>query len=172
MKKPTIARTSVTLSIVLGLAVLPVTLGHTQSRRAMTTEADYHQAMDELSNWGRWGADDQLGTLNFITPEVVKNAAKCIKTGDTFPLSVTLEESGIQVGFIPGRINPILEMISVNEPIDPQAGIESFHTSDDVVRMGLQAATHWDGLCHASYNGFIYTIGFFFYATSMYKTFT
>ena len=47
-------------------------------------------------------------------------------------------------------------MISVNEPIDPQAGIESFHTSDDVVRMGLQAATHWDGLCHASYNGFIY----------------
>ena len=58
MKKPTPARTPVTLSIVLGLAVLNVTLGHTQSRRAMTTEADYHQAMDELSNWGRWGADD------------------------------------------------------------------------------------------------------------------
>ncbi len=122
----------------------------------MSLPESFIQISSRVRNWGRWGADDQLGTLNFITPEVVKNAAKCIKTGDTFPLSVTLEESGIQVGFIPGRINPILEMISVNEPIDPQAGIESFHTSDDVVRKGLQAATHWDGLCHASYNGFIY----------------
>ena len=122
----------------------------------MSLPESFIQISSRVRNWGRWGADDQLGTLNFITPEVVKNAAKCIKTGDTFPLSVTLEESGIQVGFIPGRINPILEMTSVNEPIDPQAGIDSFHTSDDVVRMGLQAATHWDGLCHASYNGFIY----------------
>ena len=47
-------------------------------------------------------------------------------------------------------------MISVDEPIDSEAGLDSFHTSDDAVQMGLQAATHWDGLCHASYNGFVY----------------
>ena len=87
MKKPTIARTSVTLSIVLGLAVLTVTLGHTQSRRAMTTEADYHQAMDELSNWGRWGADDELGAANFITPAKRKAAAALVTEGRSVSLA-------------------------------------------------------------------------------------
>jgi len=122
----------------------------------MALPEDFIQISNRVRNWGRWGDDDQLGTLNFITPEVVRNAAGCIRTGESFPLSVTLEKEGIQVGFIPGRINPILEMISIDEPIDAEAGLDSFHTSDDVVQMGLQAATHWDGLCHASYNGFVY----------------
>ena len=122
----------------------------------MALPESFLQISNRVRNWGRWGDDDQLGTLNFITPEVVRNAAGCIRTGEGFPLSVTLEKEGIQVGFIPGRINPTLEMISIDEPIDPEAGVDSFHTSDDVVQMGLQAATHWDGLCHASYNGFVY----------------
>ena len=109
-----------------------------------------------VRNWGRWGKDDELGTVNFITKEVVKAASKCIKTGTTFPLSIKLEEDGVQVGFIPGRINPVRKMISVNEPIEPDSEIDSFHTSDDVIQMGLQAGTHWDGLCHASYNGLVY----------------
>ena len=122
----------------------------------MALPESFLQISNRVRNWGRWGDDDQLGTLNFITPEVVRNAAGCIRTGESFPLSVTLEQEGIQVGFIPGRINPILEMISIDEPIDAEAGVDSFHTSDDVIQMGLQAATHWDGLCHASYNGFVY----------------
>jgi kynurenine formamidase len=35
----------------------------------------------EVSNWGRWGDDDELGTLNFITPDVVKNAASLVRSG-------------------------------------------------------------------------------------------
>ena len=35
----------------------------------METEADYLRAMDELSNWGRWGEDDELGAANLITSE-------------------------------------------------------------------------------------------------------
>ena len=77
----------------------------------MALPEDFIQISNRVRNWGRWGDDDQLGTLNFITPEVVRNAAGCIRTGESFPLSVTLEKEGIQVGFIPGRINPILEMI-------------------------------------------------------------
>ena len=33
------------------------------------TKADFERAMKELSNWGRWGAADELGALNLITPE-------------------------------------------------------------------------------------------------------
>ena len=74
----------------------------------MALPESFLQISNRVRNWGRWGDDDQLGTLNFITPEVVRNAARCIRTGESFPLSVTLEQEGIQVGFIPGRINPIL----------------------------------------------------------------
>ena len=36
---------------------------------------------DTLSNWGRWGKDDLLGTLNLITPEKRRQAATLVKEG-------------------------------------------------------------------------------------------
>ena len=43
---------------------------------AMTTVEEYHRAMEELSNWGRWGPDDELGTANLITPAKRRAAAE------------------------------------------------------------------------------------------------
>ena len=109
---------------------------------------------DQVRNWGRWGDDDELGTLNFITDDVVKAAAGSVRSGKRFSLAYPLqEEGGLQLGFIPGRDNPALEMIMINQSM---GGDDEFHTSDDKVTMGLQAATHWDGLCHASWRGKIY----------------
>ena len=45
------------------------------------TKADIDRWMTELSNWGRWGADDQLGTLNLITPAKRREAAALVKEG-------------------------------------------------------------------------------------------
>jgi kynurenine formamidase len=45
------------------------------------TESDVVKMMDSLSNWGRWGADDQLGTLNFITPAKRLQAARLVRDG-------------------------------------------------------------------------------------------
>jgi hypothetical protein len=45
------------------------------------TKADVDRWMTELSNWGRWGKDDQLGTLNLITPQKRKDALKLVKEG-------------------------------------------------------------------------------------------
>ena len=36
---------------------------------------------EKVKNWGRWGDDDEIGTINFITNEVVKEATKCVKSG-------------------------------------------------------------------------------------------
>ena len=41
----------------------------------------HHELGKELSNWGRWGADDQIGTLNFITPEKLVSSAKLVRDG-------------------------------------------------------------------------------------------
>lgn len=54
---------------------------------AMTTEAEYLRALDELSNWGRWGPDDELGAANFITPEKRVAAAGLVREGITVSLA-------------------------------------------------------------------------------------
>jgi kynurenine formamidase len=120
----------------------------------MPYPAEFHELAQKVSNWGRWGDDDELGTINLITPDVVRRGAACVKTGKTFSLALPLEEDGPQIGMIPGRENPKRTMIAVNMSTfgDP----EGFHTSDDAVTMGLQAATHWDSLAHASFKGQVY----------------
>ena len=45
--------------------------------------AAIYEAAEKLSNWGRWGEDDQIGTLNNISPEDVVAAAKLIRKGKT-----------------------------------------------------------------------------------------
>ncbi|PCI79759.1 MAG: cyclase [SAR86 cluster bacterium] len=52
-----------------------------QSHPPMESEADFHRAMDELSNWGRWGDEDELGAANLITAEKRKEAASLITEG-------------------------------------------------------------------------------------------
>ena len=52
-----------------------------QTRKTMTTEEDFMRATKELSNWGRWGKDDELGAANFITPAKRKQAAALVKEG-------------------------------------------------------------------------------------------
>src|SRR5215831_13100060 len=50
-------------------------------RPAIANEADFRRAMKELSNWGRWGADDELGAANLITPAKRKQALALAKDG-------------------------------------------------------------------------------------------
>lgn len=121
----------------------------------MPMPPEFHELAKKVNNWGRWGPDDEVGTINLITPEVRRAAAACVKTGRAFSLALPLSQAeGIQTGLIPGRVNPLRTMVAINTPMlgDPSA----FCTSDDVVVMGLQAATHWDGLGHVSYDGRLY----------------
>lgn len=105
----------------------------------------------ELRQWGRWGEDDQLGTLNLIDGDAVRRGAAAVVDGRAFSLAMPFDQNGPQVGSIPGRINPLRTMVSINAPYmgDPA----NFCASDDIVTMGLQASTHWDALSHVSYGG-------------------
>jgi len=107
----------------------------------------------QVSNWGRWGADDELGTLNFITPEVVQRAGRCIRRGAVFSLGLRFEAGGPQIGSV-GRVNPIHLMSAIDAGVgsDPQG----FRYNDDFITMPLQCATQWDGLAHVQYGGQLY----------------
>jgi kynurenine formamidase len=111
----------------------------------------FHELAAELRQWGRWGDDDRIGTLNLIDGDAVRRGAAAVQDGTRFSLAMRFDQHGPQVGSIPGRINPLRTMLGINTPYmgDPA----NFCTSDDVVTMGLQASTHWDGLGHVSYGG-------------------
>ena len=58
-----------------------------ETRPTITTEADFNRAFKEVSNWGRWGQDDELGSSNLITPAKRKQAAALVKDGITVSLA-------------------------------------------------------------------------------------
>ena len=120
----------------------------------MALPADVKELAARVRNWGRWGDDDEIGTLNLLTGDVVTAAAGEIKTGRRLALGIPMDDQGPQIGAIPGRDNPAHEMIMVDTPLTGDAS--NFTTSDDKVAMGLQAATHWDALAHVSYEGQLY----------------
>ncbi|MGW1195610.1 cyclase family protein [Streptomyces sp. NPDC002536] len=119
----------------------------------MALPPEFHEIAKRVNNWGRWGADDEIGTLNLITDDVVRRAAATVTSGRRIPLALPLQQDGVQTGLIPGRVNPLHTMTSVNAEL---FGPGTVATSDDVVTMGLQAATHWDGLAHVSHGGRLY----------------
>jgi len=109
-----------------------------------------------VSNRGRWGRDDQRGTLNLITTEAVQRGLASARSGRLFSLAIPFDATGPQWDTVnmPERINPELRTHTVNfsftgDPAD-------FTTSDDSFRMGTQAATHWDSLAHVGYEGELY----------------
>jgi kynurenine formamidase len=65
----------------------PEALAAAGTRPASVTKAEYEQWKTELSNWGRWGKDDQLGAINLITAAKRKQAASLVQEGVTVSLA-------------------------------------------------------------------------------------
>ncbi len=124
-------------------------------------KAAIYEAREKLSNWGRWGEDDQIGTLNHVTPEDVTRAATLVRKGAVFPMGIPLDQRGPQSGLFGGRWNPIHTMLATGT--DAVAGrfdqTNKLRFADDAINMPVQAATHWDSLGHIflddkCYNGY------------------
>ena len=113
-------------------------------------KAAIYEAAEKLSNWGRWGKDDQIGTLNHVGPDEIVAAAKLVRKGKVFAMGIPLNQQGPQSGLFGGRWNPIHTMLSTGT--DAIAGrfdeTNKLRFSDDAINMPVQAATHWDSLGH------------------------
>src|SRR5579863_1092573 len=76
------------VSMALGAGVsIPYAQSPGNARPTIAYEADFRRAMKELSNWGRWGTDDELGAANLITPAKRKRALALVKDGVTISLA-------------------------------------------------------------------------------------
>src|SRR5574341_2140771 len=113
----------------------------------------------QVRNWGRWGPDDQNGTLNYITPEAIAGACRLATSGKVFALGIPLQRQGPQSG-TPQRFNPIHTMFrdGGDQPRDAAAVAEMQGDggSDNWIFMPLQCATQWDSLAHVFYEGKMY----------------
>ena len=119
------------------------------------TKEQYDRWMTELSNWGRWGDDDQLGALNLITPAKRIQAAGLVQHGTTVSMArpITLDNSdptepsdGNRPPLLGGTVRTLFDIDHDNGYFWERYEIE-YHGS---------LVSHLDALCHVAYNGKVY----------------
>jgi len=122
------------------------------ARRRMTA-SEVIAMFDQISNWGRWGADDELGALNFITPAYRAAAARLVESGESISLSRPIATA-------PAADNPrpsthlMIRSGRHGHPMGIQGSADFF----SIAPHGF-SETHLDALCHyfwqdRMYNGF------------------
>jgi kynurenine formamidase len=106
-----------------------------------------------LTNWGRWGADDEIGTLNLVTPEVIRTSAGLVRRGVVFPLGEFLGRGTRRLGSVPAPLHFMTAADSM-----PLFGEPTTVTLDGLVINSTHGSTtHVDALCHVSgYAGSFY----------------
>lgn len=120
-----------------------------------------HAAAKRLRNWGKWGKDDEVGTLNYTSSADIVAAAQLVRKGKVISLALNFDDKGPQGAKTSypamGRFNPIHVMLRTGT--DAYSGVldrRRIRSADDLVIMPLQASTQWDGLAHIFYGGQMY----------------
>ena len=151
-----------TRNVLVQLAVLVVAAfcaGFLQAARAQTasnhnaTRADFDQLMKELSNWGRWGKDDQMGAVNLITPAKRKEALRSVKEGVSVSMARIAEiEPAIDN---PRPISARHDPTPRRHPGSPPPDISGASDTYTISYHGL-VHTHMDAFCHRAYKGLMF----------------
>jgi len=97
-----------------------------------------------LSNWGRWGPNDQLGTLNFVTPEVTAAAVSSVRSGQTVSCSRPLPTQPA-----PDNLNPVVHHMT-------GTATEGYGADYFALAAHGYATSHIDALCHIFHEGKMY----------------
>lgn len=111
------------------------------------TKTDVDRLMNELSNWGRWGKEDQLGAVNLITPAKRKQAAALVKEGVSVSLARETNTETAQDNPQPYEHSMTLSGVGNRGQFSLDKIGVSFH--------GYQH-THLDALCHMFWQGKMY----------------
>ncbi|NQX28100.1 cyclase family protein [Microbacteriaceae bacterium VKM Ac-2854] len=117
------------------------------------TEDEVIGYVDSLSNWGRWGAEDRLGTLNLITPEARVRAATLVESGDVVSLSRDIDpENADPLGTGLATVQRFMGIGEAEHHIGK--GRVRFDGVTEYVGIAAHGSnTHLDGLAHYSWDG-------------------
>src|SRR5437667_9868901 len=126
----------------LVMLIIGLPAGQLSSQTAPTrvvTESEYEGWKRALSNWGRWGKDDQIGALNLITPAKRKEAAGLVKEG--FSVSLASDADTVK---------------AVDNPFPYEHEMLAIGNDRLAVRYHGITHTHLDSLAHINDNGVFY----------------
>ncbi len=96
------------------------------------------------NNWNKWGDDGKNGSLNYITPQKIAQAASLAKKGKVFNLAIDLKPN--TPGWTGRTYRHTFDFI-----YNPSG--QGFGAADDAIAMHQQYSTQWDGFAHFFYNG-------------------
>ncbi|MGO9150843.1 MAG: cyclase family protein [Acidimicrobiales bacterium] len=113
--------------------------------------AEFDQLFDSVKNWGLWGPGDTRGTLNYITPEHVRQAARLVRTGRSISLSLPVNKVAG-----PDNPNPAVHYMATGHDNDIGSGSLRFATDFLGMQFHGDCHTHIDALCHIAYRGQLY----------------
>lgn len=122
-----------------------------EGRRVEVTRAEFRALFEAVSNWGRWGTDDQRGALNYLTSERVVAAVQLVRTGETLTLSQPLNT---QLGIDnPAPADHHMTMLG-----DVDIGSGTLRFAKDYIGADYHNAphSHIDALCHVAFDGVLY----------------
>jgi len=109
-------------------------------------------------NWGMWGPDDEVGSLNYLTAEEVLTGIRQVRQGKVFTLQVPMGHPHGDLTF-PGR-EPMEKVMNFDESSWKDGGGPQFpgglHYADDSITINTQGSTQYDALGHLWYGGEIY----------------
>src|SRR5262245_49825307 len=134
MRALAVASVSGLLAIVFGAGVV----AQSAADHAVTA-AQYERWKKDLSNWGRWGADDQIGALNLITPAKRRQAAALVKDGVSVSLAADADTTK-----------------AVDNPTPYEVTMQGISSDRIAVSYHGIAHTHLDSLAHINENGVFY----------------
>jgi kynurenine formamidase len=120
-------------------------------KRAALSLDEFDEIFERVKNWGRWGPDDQLGTLNYITADTVCAAAQLVRSGRRVSMAIPINK-------VAGPDNPEPAIHYITQGHDIDIGPHGQRFGLDFLGMAFHGDchTHVDALCHVSYRGLTY----------------
>ena len=112
---------------------------------------EFDKLFQAVCNWGRWGADDERGTLNYITPAEVRRAASLVRSGRSVSMAVPINK-------VAGPDNPHPAVHYMVQSFDVASRLAEPQFSLDYLACEFHGDchTHIDALCHIAYKGQLY----------------
>ena len=113
--------------------------------------AAFDAMFEEVKNWGRWGPDDELGTLNYLTPDKVAAAAGLVRSGRTVSMAIPINKAAG-----PDNPNPAVHLMSLMHDLPVSPSGLSFGMCFLGMASHGDCHTHVDALNHVAYRGQLY----------------
>jgi kynurenine formamidase len=118
---------------------------------ADVTAAQFATLFDSVQSWGRWGASDERGALNLLTPDRVAAAARLVQSGVVVSLSLPLCTAQALDCPTPAEVR-------MTQHNDADVGLGALGFAKDFIGVDYHSDghTHVDALCHVAYEGRLY----------------